>query len=423
MLRLGLRRLTTHIQHASLRRMTSNFLVSWSNEGKAGSQEDCLEGQVALSRDEETSAASADEETSTGDIDPQKEDRIVIEDWSQTARGSHVDFDHAETVPLEQVCDLHIFFEDVEAWTSLGDEFDTRSTRLRALEIAAKERLEALEYDFPVSKNAGWARLVCRMIGCLISAINFVHDQRIGRKDLKPSNVLLSRGCLWLSDFGSATDFSMMSQSATNNERGTPHYFAPEVASWQPNGRVADVCSLDCILLEIITLHDRGTLDHIRHNRSSDPAFHENLDQVSTWCRLSIGTTFQRRRLLWYIRQEVMALLEKDPMARLTAKQLLHRCVGYDCAEADSHGASVFGDCCRHHIIFAKDLEEERSKHSKQKSRSKKALDDTREWLTKERSTVQDREVQWKLSTRRTRRSRSPILGREGLSRKKEKNR
>lgn len=30
-----------------------------------------------------------------------KSDRIVIDDWSQTGRGSHVDFGDDETVPLQ----------------------------------------------------------------------------------------------------------------------------------------------------------------------------------------------------------------------------------------------------------------------------------------------------------------------------------
>ena len=62
-----------------------------------------------------------------------------------------------------------------------------------------------------------------------MSAVAYLHDQKIRHKDLKPSNILLTSDNLILSDFGSATDFSHLSQSATDNERGTPKYFAPEV--------------------------------------------------------------------------------------------------------------------------------------------------------------------------------------------------
>lgn len=78
-------------------------------------------------------------------------------------------------------------------------------------------------------------------IGCLVSAVEYLHEQEIRHKDLKPSNVLLSSDGLDLSDFGSAKDFSLLSQSATDNERGTPKYFAPEVCP-KPRGnhRLAD---------------------------------------------------------------------------------------------------------------------------------------------------------------------------------------
>ncbi|PSN63191.1 kinase-like protein, partial [Corynespora cassiicola Philippines] len=88
--------------------------------------------------------------------------------------------------------------------------------------------------------------------GCLITAVEYLHEQKIRHKDLKPSNILLGPNDVWLTDFGSATDFSMLSQSATDGvERGTPKYFAPEVASFEPHGRAADMFSLGCVLLEI----------------------------------------------------------------------------------------------------------------------------------------------------------------------------
>jgi len=127
------------------------------------------------------------------------------------------------------VCDLHTFFEDVEAWSSVRLEGNTTEARLEALDPVHKERLVALGYAFPPADARFWASPVYSKVGCLISAIAYLHDQKIRHKDLKPSNILLSRDRLWLSDFGSATDFSLLSQSATDNERGTPRYFSPEV--------------------------------------------------------------------------------------------------------------------------------------------------------------------------------------------------
>jgi serine/threonine protein kinase len=129
------------------------------------------------------------------------------------------------------ICDLHTFFEDVEAWHDTGSGSNSLHARKGMLDTAQKGRLDALGYDFP--QEYYYASPVYSNLGCLISALSFMHDEKIRHKDLKPSNILLSKSRMWLSDFGSATDFSLLSQSATDNERGTPRYFSPEVCCKQ----------------------------------------------------------------------------------------------------------------------------------------------------------------------------------------------
>jgi hypothetical protein len=125
---------------------------------------------------------------------------------------------------------MHTFFEDVEAWTVAASE-GTKETGLEELDPDRKARLVAMDYDFPSADSHAFATPVYSKLGCLISAIAYLHDEKmkIRHKDLKPSNILISAEHLWLSDFGSATDFSLLSQSATDNERGTLRYFSPEV--------------------------------------------------------------------------------------------------------------------------------------------------------------------------------------------------
>jgi serine/threonine protein kinase len=126
------------------------------------------------------------------------------------------------------VCDLHTFFEDVEAWSDLAPMDRPSDMGLDSLDPIHRSRLESLGYNFPTKTEQHKATIVYSKIGCLVSAVEYLHDQRIRHKDLKPANILLSRDNIWLSDFGSATDFTLLSQSATNTERGTPRYFAPE---------------------------------------------------------------------------------------------------------------------------------------------------------------------------------------------------
>src|SRR5690242_17516850 len=86
------------------------------------------------------------------------------------------------------VCDLCTFFEDVEAhWTTGADE-------------EQKSRLTTFNY-LPLPGSSSRASPAYRQIGCLVSAIEYLHNQEIRHKDLKPSNILLSPNRLWLSDF------------------------------------------------------------------------------------------------------------------------------------------------------------------------------------------------------------------------------
>jgi serine/threonine protein kinase len=128
------------------------------------------------------------------------------------------------------VCDLHTFFDDVEAWHDTGNDSSSPDARKGELDTGQRIRLDALGYDFPMESKPQYASPIYSNLGCLISALSYLHDAKIRHKDLKPSNILLSKSRLWLSDFGSATDFSLLSQSATDNERGTPRYFSPEVS-------------------------------------------------------------------------------------------------------------------------------------------------------------------------------------------------
>lgn len=114
--------------------------------------------------------------------------------------------------------------------------------------------------------------------------------------------------------------------------------------------------SLGCILLEVIVLHDTGTLSHIRENRSSDPCFHANLDRVQTWCSASKPPISTRRELLLH---EIKSLLSKNPDARPTATQLLTRVTGYDIAHLTKFKNSIFDECCRNEFRSREQRENE----------------------------------------------------------------
>jgi len=123
------------------------------------------------------------------------------------------------------------------------------------------------------------------IFGCLAQAVTHLHnDQMIRHKDLKPSQVLLASGGLWLTDFGWSLDVSDLSNSATNNGAIiSARYQAPERASrgHQYCGRPEDIFALGCIYLEMMyRICGRCFESHIDEKNERGWSYQANLDQI-----------------------------------------------------------------------------------------------------------------------------------------------
>jgi serine/threonine protein kinase len=186
-------------------------------------------------------------------------------------------------------------------------------------------------------------RQMKQKIGCLCSAIAYLHQNRIRHKDIKPSNILLSANGLWVTDFGTSTDFSTLAESlAQNGERGTPKYFAPEVADFEPNGRPADIFSLGCVLLEMVGLCNDYSLDYMKNLRQlKDSSFQANLKTILRWFDKDqlVGLTIIDRHLFGIVRQ----MLSVDPINRPAALEVLTRLRLID---ALGKSWSIWDQCC-----------------------------------------------------------------------------
>lgn len=90
------------------------------------------------------------------------------------------------------------------------------------------------------------------MFGCIANAIAWLHGHRVRHRDMKPAQILLSCDGLWLTDFGTSSDMSDITISATDNGHPiTPKYHAPERANMEPCDWPEDVFTLGCIYLEM----------------------------------------------------------------------------------------------------------------------------------------------------------------------------
>ncbi|HEV3029823.1 MAG TPA: serine/threonine-protein kinase, partial [Planctomycetota bacterium] len=95
-----------------------------------------------------------------------------------------------------------------------------------------------------------------RIASRLCEALQYVHDQQVVHRDLKPQNVMICvDGSLRIMDFGIAKapgdrNLSLRGFSPT---MGTPDYMAPEQVRGEPGDERTDIYSLGAMLYEMVT--------------------------------------------------------------------------------------------------------------------------------------------------------------------------
>ncbi|OBT69534.1 serine/threonine protein kinase [Pseudogymnoascus sp. 23342-1-I1] len=147
------------------------------------------------------------------------------------------------------VCDLHNLLDDIEE-LHLGTSADVEDAEKRfgMLGFRRGEKEDALEKQVH-------AYLVS-LLGCVTEALTYIHAQRIRHQDLKPSNILLAPGQVYLADFGISRDLKDSMHSVTDSYAGfTLGYAAPEVeAKGMHHPASADIYSLGAVFLNVATV-------------------------------------------------------------------------------------------------------------------------------------------------------------------------
>jgi serine/threonine protein kinase len=174
--------------------------------------------------------------------------------------------------------------------------------------------------------------------GCLIRALDYLHEMRVKHRDIKPSNILVKHNTVYLADFGTSKIIPHEHTTGTTGDYGaiTIRYAAPEALQQDDarRGRATDIYSMGCVLLEIATAliappgsHERFI--QFRQESSGSTAFAANLSSIlqwiwHLWAYGSLASSQDTCSTCAAILPDLAFLiLDPDPSQRITTRQIL----------------------------------------------------------------------------------------------------
>ncbi|KAF2106877.1 kinase-like domain-containing protein [Lophiotrema nucula] len=184
------------------------------------------------------------------------------------------------------------------------------------LEPVATTNLSRYLDDFRDARDRGESpdpKSLERSFGCLASGLAYIHHRQIRHKDIKPENILVHQGHIIYTDFGISKAFTIPGESTTDGPPDflTRRWSAPEVLDHDKRNYAADVYSLGCVFLDILSAvcqnitYEPGKLftdimDHV----------HEDLKSVTVPPKLSV------------IPELIMSMTFSDMSRRTKASQI-----------------------------------------------------------------------------------------------------
>ncbi|KAI1458531.1 kinase-like protein [Annulohypoxylon moriforme] len=194
------------------------------------------------------------------------------------------------------------------------------------------DRLDQMKYDEAEQLEA--RRNMCQWPPCLFQALNYLHDAGFRHKDIKPSNILIKDGRVYLADFGISNNFRDANTSKTKGPAGaiTERYIAPEIDNELDRGRASDIWALGCTVLEICTVASgensiQDLNEHLRQGPSGRlTPFCQSPYLVFDWIWLHLvwpGQDDLCRGLIQKMLQLTFLMLDPNPITRISARELV----------------------------------------------------------------------------------------------------
>ncbi|ORY61544.1 kinase-like domain-containing protein, partial [Pseudomassariella vexata] len=173
-------------------------------------------------------------------------------------------------------CDLSHLLTDLDDLRFHGGDRADILERLGLLDLDDTSAIDGAPHSVRSSSkdNCPLAYLQ-RITGCVTRAVDYCHVSKIRHLDVKPQNILLSPGRVYLADFGISRDVNDQDHTMTYLENGTRKWKSPERLdpddTWSM--QCADVYSLGLVFLNIATVlygaRQSKLQDILEHNGKS----------------------------------------------------------------------------------------------------------------------------------------------------------
>uniref|UniRef100_T1HI71 non-specific serine/threonine protein kinase n=1 Tax=Rhodnius prolixus TaxID=13249 RepID=T1HI71_RHOPR len=206
------------------------------------------------------------------------------------------------------------------------DSFETENEIAVVTEFAYQDLYKTLAKAGYLSEDKA-VKIICD----LISALYYLHSNRVIHRDLKPQNVLLSEdGVAKLCDFGFARSMSTGTHVLTSI-KGTPLYMAPELMEESPYDHNVDLWSLGCIAYEMLVgsppFNTTSLLHLISLIRNESIKWPENISQNCQSLLKGLLNKDPTQRLSWphllehpFVKGSILIIGDKTVTTPLTAE-------------------------------------------------------------------------------------------------------